>query len=128
MDESEDLESLFGEPIAKYSDAQAVADGMLIPFLVETRDTRHRITSNAFHTLTQHHPAHSYPEYQDADFYRFFFNELLPLIPEAVRRYERGSILQTTYEFAVVEKRKGDVVWYLPNEMSGVTMMLPEDY
>lgn len=78
-----------------------VDDGVLGPFLrPHGRDTRHRITSNAYDQLTEHHrPA--YLQYLEADFLRFYLNELLALTPESVRVYEKnigvaGSPLATS--------------------------------
>lgn len=61
---------------------------------------------------------------------REYLHELLLLIPEAVRVWEKnigGGILKTTYDFQVT-KQDRDVLWYVPNEVGGVTMMKPEDY
>ena len=117
----------YGEPIFSYADQDAVADGILIPFVVGKKDTLHRITSNAFNELSEYHRQHNYPDYETEDFYRFFFSELLPLIPEAHRVYDQGSSLKTTYDFEVTEK-DSEILWYLPNEVNGITMMLPSDY
>ena len=116
--------------IVSYTDADAIADGVLIPFLTpQGEDTRHRITSNAYHALKEHYVP-QYPEYQDADFYRFFFNELLPLVPEALRVYERGDILTTDFNYRVekYDPEKNKQLWYIPNEVGGITEMLPSDY
>lgn len=121
------LKKFYGEPIYSYTDQDAVADGILIPFVVGKKDTLHRITSNAFHELSEYHRKHSYPDYETTEFYRFFFSELLSLIPEARRVYNEGSILKTTYTFEVT-KNDSEVLWYLPNELDGITMMLPGDY
>lgn len=117
------------ELVYSYTDEQAIEDGILKPFIANGRDTRHRVTGNAYETLTEHHrPA--YPEYDETAFMRFYLHELLPLAPEAVRVWEKnigGGILKTDYDFRVT-KRSDDVLWYLPNEIGGVTMMKPEDY
>ena len=43
--------------------------------------------------------------------YRFFFAELLPLVPYAKQEYERGGILKTDYDFRVHESgSRGSVV------------------
>lgn len=124
------LSELFGDVVFSYTDADAIADGVLIPFLTpQGGDTRHRITSNAYHALKEHY-APQYPEYQDADFYRFFFNELLPLVPEAFRVYKRGDILTTDFNYVVeiYNPEKSKQLWYIPNEVGGITEMLPSDY
>lgn len=121
------LKEVFGEPISIYTDAQAVADGVLIPLLVGPQDTGHRITRSAFDELSDYYSAHGYPSYKTDDFYRFFFAELLPLVGAARAAYNEGSILTTNFDFQVVRQSE-DRLWYLPNECGGVTMMLPSDY
>ena len=123
------LKELFGEVIFSYTDADAIADGVLIPFLSAGKDTGHRITNNAYTELKEHY-APQYPEYKDADFYKFFFNELLPLVPEAFRVYKADEILTTDFDFKVrkYDPAKSQQLWYVPNEVGGVTEMLPSDY
>lgn len=121
------LKGLFGEVVFRYGDAEAIEDGVLIPFVVGKRDTLHRITSNAFNELSDYHRLRSYREYEAQDFYRFYFLELLPLVPEAHRVWDNRSILRTTYDFEVTQ-RDSEILWYVPNEIGGITMMLPTDY
>lgn len=124
------LEELFGPVIYSYPDSQAIEDGVLIPFLTpQGNDTKHRMTSNAYHALKDHH-APRYAEYADADFYRFFFAELLPLLPAAHREWRNQSILTTDFDFRVEKYSPGKEkqLWYIPNETGGVTMLLPSDY
>ena len=119
---------LFGETvIIRYTDQDAIDDGVLIPFVAGRRDTLHRVTSNAFNELTDYHRQRSYSDYEGEQFYRFFFNELLPLVPEPHRVWNNRSILKTTYDFAVTQ-RDSEILWYVPNEIGGVTMTLPTDY
>lgn len=130
MSEEDSVRELFGEPIFEYTDEQAVADGVLIPFVVGNRDTRHRITGNAFRTLKEYYSARGYARYRDEQFGEFFLRELLPLVPEALHVYQHnvgGGVLKTDYDFSVTKKRD-DVLWYIPNERNGVTIMLPGDY
>ena len=123
------LKKLFGEEtvVIRYTDQDAINDRVLIPFVVNKRDTLHRITSNAFGELSSHYRKNGYPEYSAEDFQRFFLLELLPLVPEAYRVYRQQSILKTTYDFEVTQ-RTSEILWYVPNEVGGVTMMLPSDY
>ena len=118
------------EVVFRYTDDQAVADGVLKRFETpQGHDTRHRITGNAYEELTRHH-ARAYADYGEPEFMRFFLAELLPLVPEAVRVYRDnigGGILKTDYDFRVTTRRQ-DVLWHLPNEIGGVTVMKPEDY
>jgi hypothetical protein len=124
------LRELFGEPIYSYTDDQAVKDGVLVPFITDGGDTGHRITRNAYEELTQHYRAKGHAHYEESQFYRFFFHELLPLVPLALREYEEGRILTTDFDFRVRKYSPGEShqLWYLPNERNGVTMMKPEDY
>jgi hypothetical protein len=77
--------------IIRYSDPDAVEDGVLIPFVSGRHDTLHRITSNAFNELTEYHRKHSYPDYEDDHFYRFFFNELLLWYPKRIACGTNGA-------------------------------------
>lgn len=95
-------------------DADAIADGVLIPFVVGQHDTLHRITSNAFNELSDYHRGRSY-----------WFNELL--VPEAHPVWNNRSILKTTYDFEVTQ-RDSEILWYVANEIGVDTMMLPTDY
>ena len=126
----ERVRELFGDVVFSYTDEQAIDDGVLNPFLTpQSRDTRHRITANAYHELTEHHRP-VYPNYTEQDFMRFYLAELLPLAPEAFRVYEKnigGGILKTDDDFQITNQER-DVVWYVPNDVGGVTMMKPEDY
>lgn len=126
---SDDPDDLFGPIIFRYTDADAIDDGVLIPFYTRRADTGHRITSNAFHELNEHHrPA--YPTHEEGDFLRFYFAELLALIPAALEADRRGSYLTTNFDFQIQQYAAGrrDQLWYVPNEVGGVTMMKPEDY
>ena len=66
------LREVFGEPIYEYTDGQAVADGILMPFIVKQKDTGHRITRNALAALKDHYSERGYRNYSDGQFYRFF--------------------------------------------------------
>ena len=120
----DDLDAL----VFRYTDAEAVADGVLIPFRTRRGDTGHRITSNAYAELTDYHRQYGCADYDDAAFLRFFFAELLPLVPAAHETYRHAGILRTDYRFAVIDALQEETLWYLPNENGGVTMMLPSDY
>ena len=39
-----------------------------------------------------------------------------------------GDILKTDFNFRVGDYKHSNVLWYLPNERRGITMMKPEDY
>jgi len=121
------FEKLFGPTISQYSDDDAVHDGVLIPFAVRTRDTGHRITRHAWDELTTYQKAHGYTDYTETQFHDFFLAELLPLVPRAHHDWNYREILKTDYAFSTRPANEG-VIWYVPNERGGITMMLPEDY
>ena len=130
MERPEDfLRKQFGDVIYEYPDSEAIADGILVPYLTPSgKDTHHRITTNAFNDLQAHYQPR-YPEYKFEDFYKFFFAEMLPLIPFAIKRWDEGEILTTDYDFRVIkDQERPDRLWHLPNEVGGVTTMLPGDY
>lgn len=120
---------LFGEVIFAYTDRAAVGDGVLIPFMVNGQDTRHRITGNAYDALKDYHGPRC-PGYEDKDYSGFFFNELLPLVPEALRVHRKNGILTTDFDFRVTayDPDRDKQLWYIPNELGGITEMLPSDY
>jgi hypothetical protein len=120
MPEEED----WGEPIYVYTDEQAIEDGVLIPFRVREKDTGHRITGTLYEALKRHYKEY---EYDDAQYGQFFLNELLPLVPYALRQWHEGGILQTDYDFRVRAGEDEGRIWYVPNGR-GVTMMRPGDY
>lgn len=126
------IRQLFGDNIvSEYPDHQAISDGVLIPFLTpQARDTHHRITSNAWHELGEHYKEKGYANYSDKEFHDFFLNELLALAPEAYRVWHRQGILTTNYDFKVEKYDPGrsDQLWYIPNEVGGITAMRPDDY
>lgn len=114
--------------VFRYTDAEAIEDGALIPFLTTRGDTGHRITGAAYATLTKYHRTRGCADYNDAGFLRFFFNELIPLVPVAHETYRHAGILRTDYLFSVIDRQQDETLWYIPNENGGVTMMLPSDY
>jgi hypothetical protein len=64
----------------------------LVPNIKKQQDAGHRITTNAWHELTTYHREHSYPTYQEQDFYRFFISELLPLVSAAPQGWTHGEL------------------------------------
>jgi hypothetical protein len=121
------FEKLFGPTIYMYSDDDAVREGVLVPFIDRDQDTGHRITQTAWNELTTYHSARRYPDYEDTAFYRFFYAELQPLVSAARHEWDYGDILKTDYTFNTNLRAEG-LLWYVPNERGGITMMLPEDY
>ena len=120
------------EIISSYTDGEAIEDGVLMSFKVKTSEgikviPNHRITANAFNALKEYH-GKRYPEYDDVDFLGFFFNEILTLRQYAIDAWENGGILKTDFRFKVGNFNHSKILWFLPNENGGVTVMLPEDY
>jgi hypothetical protein len=121
------LEDLFGPTISQYTDDHAVEDGTLVPFIERGKDTLHRVTRTAWEEMIAYHRTHNYPEYSDAELYRFFYAELQPLVSAAHHGWNHADILKTDYTFDTRQSKDG-VLWYVPNERGGITIMLPEDY
>jgi hypothetical protein len=124
---NQDEEELFSEAdlVFSYTDEQAVEDGVLIPFIAGGRDTGHRITGNLYHDLKGHYKGY---DYDDPEYLRFFLNELLPLVPYALKEWDRKGMLTSDYDFKAGKPQGEKVIWYVPNEVNGITMMKPEDW
>jgi hypothetical protein len=124
------LREFFGDVVFSYTDREAVEDGVWIPFIAGEKDTQHRITRNCWNEMTEHHKQNGYPDYTDRQFHDFYLAELLPLVPFLIREYREGGIWTTDYEFKKTQAnaKRHDRVWYLPNEVEGVSMMKTSDY
>lgn len=124
------LRDLFGEAVFTYTDRDAIEDGVLLPFVINGRDTGHRITTAAYEELKAHYRERGYAHYTEIKFYNFFLAELLPLVSFAVREYEKSGILTTDYDFQVRQFVAGEPkqLWHIPNEVNGITAMRPDDY
>jgi hypothetical protein len=123
-DDQDTLKDIFGEPIYSYTDRQAVEDGALVPLLTpEGIDTLHRVTATAFGELRRYHGREQ--ESKDATAI-YVLRELLPLVEVAYRTdRQHREFLKTDYRFRV--SRNGGL-WYVPNEVGGITILRPEDY
>ena len=120
---------LFGEPIYSYGDDQAVEDGVLVALQAGERPTPYRVSRGAWEELKEYYKENGYPEYGDPEFNRFFVAEILPLAPFAKKTYERGGIMKLSYKFEVIERETDNpVLWLMPNELNGLTLMRPSDY
>ncbi len=122
------MSEYFGDVIDSYGDDEAVDDGVLVALMSPRGDTRHRITSNAWHSLVEHYRQKGYEDYSDEEFKRFFLAELLPLASFAVQAWKEGELLKTNYDFSVIHTKQSETLWFIPNEIGGVTIMKPEDY
>lgn len=104
--------------IYSYTDQQAVNDGVIhkLGFI-------HRVTNNA---LVEIKNKYSYDDYYET--LKFIHAELIPLITLAFKTYNKGSILKTNYNFKVGNFKHTQILWFIPNEQNGITIMKPEDY
>ena len=121
------------ETIYEYADKQAVEDGVIMPFIMKTNTglkeiPSDRITANAFNSLVEHYKGKGYAEYSEVDFLSFFFNEMLILKSFAVQKYAKGGLMKTDFNFKVGDFKHSKVLWLMPNENKGITIMLPSDY
>ena len=91
------------------------------------KDTGHRITSNAFARLSTYYKEKGL-EYEDDRLAGFIFAELLPLATHAYDTWKQGDILKTDYSFRVGRYEHDKILWYVPNERNGITIMTPDDY
>lgn len=128
MTNSENEEPDGFEVISVYSDDDALDDGVLIRLPTNTSNSPHRIAVGAFAELSDYHRRRGYERYADEDFKRFYFNELMPLTGYAQKRWAEEKILKTNYDFRVGDWKGSRVIWYIPNEVGGITMMRPADY
>jgi len=105
--------------IYSYTDKQAIQDGF-----IHALSPTNRITNNAYTELTRKYP--NYKTNQELlDFIQF---ELNILVPYAFKRYNRGSMLKSDYNFKVGNFKHSQILWFIPNENKGITIMKPEDY
>jgi len=105
--------------IYSYTDQQAVNDG----FIHRLNETD-RITDNAFMDLNK-----KYDHYEtNKELLDFISFELRILKPYAIKKYNQGGILKTNYDFKVGNYKHSQILWFMPNENKGITVMKPSDY
>lgn len=103
------IEDLFGEPISVYTDEQALEDGVLVAV---TEQDVNRVTRAVFDHFAK--PADDSPEP---------VYDLTPLL-EAIRHIRR----LTPKDGWRTGEYQGVMLWLIPNEVGGLTLMFPEDY
>ena len=109
--------------IYEYTDKQAIDDGVIHRFFVNGKEIpQHRITNNALEAIKEKYNK------DDGQALEFVFYELMPLIPYAFKMYVHGDLLATDYNFKVGKFRHSQIIWFIPNENKGITVMKPEDY
>ena len=104
--------------IFSYTAAQAVEDGVL----AKLGKSNHLVTNNLLCAMQKKHSM------ELGETLNFVLCELLPLVPYAFKAYEQGGILKTNYKFKVGNFKHSEIIWMIPNEIGGLTLMKPEDY
>lgn len=105
-------DDVFGEPIYTYTDEQAVEDGVLVA--IAGPDRVNRVTRAVFDYFTQ--PMGSSPVTGPV-------TNISPLM-DAIRAVLQAEI-EDGWRIATYQDR---VLWLVPNEVGGHTLMFPEDY
>jgi len=111
--------------IYSYTDQQAIEDGIIHPFFTKEGKaiSGHRVTNNALESIKKKYNKN------DGEALEFIFCELLPLIPYAFKKYNKDQdILTTNFKFKVGNFKHSEILWFIPNENKGITVMLPSDY
>lgn len=104
--------------ISSYTDQEAVSDGT-IHILAQSNN---RVTNSALMAIKR---KYNYSYGQTLDFIN---NELLPISQYAFKIFNQGGILKTNFRFKVGNFRHSEILWFIPNENNGLTVMRPEDY
>ena len=102
-------DDIFGEPISVYSQAQAIADGVLL-LLTRIGDVPIVATSNAFHTLGMENQI-----------------KAVAIIREGLLALQKPDDEDSEYMRLRVLYDRGTKYWVIHNG-EGVTVLLPEDY
>ena len=109
---SNQIDEFFGEPISRYTDQQAVADGVLVA--VPGEDGVNRVTRAVFD----------------------HFTESLGTSPITGSVANITSLMDAIRAMLQIEpddgwrvgEYQGRGLWLIPNEVGGLTLMFPEDY
>lgn len=119
----------YEEPIHSYGDKDAIEDGV-----IHALDPENRVTNNlleyAGHMIWKLKSRQDH-EFKEGDgeaeaatkFFMMANND--EFAHQARKLWDSGSILKLALDFAVSEKGN---IWVIPNEVGGLTFMLPEDY
>ncbi len=108
--------------IYSYTDAEAVKDGVLVDVHSMAKRPINRVTRALWEEFTG--PAGELPKalggsaITDA-------TRLLRLAELVAQKISAGEIVD---DMVVIEDYEGKKIWAMPNEVSGWTMMFPEDY
>ena len=109
---SKQIDEFFGEPISRYTDQQALADGILVA--IPGDGGVNRVTRAVFD----------------------HFTEALGTSPITGPVANIGPLMDAICAMLAIEPddgwRTGDYqgkrLWLIPNELGGLTLMFPEDY
>ena len=112
------LEDQGMEVIFSYSALDAISDGTF----ARLGKSNHLVTNNLLVAMQKKHSM----ELDQA--LSFILNETLCLVAYAFKAYEQGGILKTNYKFKVGNFKHSEIIWMIPNELGGLTLMKPEDY
>lgn len=104
--------------IFKYTAQDALNDGIF----AKLGKSNHLVTSNLLHALQKKHSM----ELDQA--LSFILNETLCLVAYAFKADQQGEIFKTNYMFKVGNFKHSEIIWMMPNELGGLTLMKPEDY
>lgn len=104
--------------ISKYTVDQAVSDG----FIHKLGNSNHRVTDNLFCALQKENKT------DISQTLNHILCELLPIAALGFKMYESGGIMKTNFKFKVGNYNHSKTIWYIPNELGGLTVMKPEDY
>ncbi len=115
-----DQKSVFSEAdvISSYTAQQALEDGIF----ARLGKSNHLVTNSLLCAMQKKH------NMELGECLNFILCETLPLIAYAFRAYEQGGILKTNYKFKVGNFKHSEIIWMIPNEIGGLTLMKPEDY
>lgn len=104
--------------IFKYTAQDALNDGIF----ARLGKSNHLITNNLLSAMQKKHSM------ELGECLNFVLCETLPLIAYAFKADQQGGIFKTNYMFKVGNFKHSEIIWMMPNELGGLTLMKPEDY
>lgn len=113
------LEDQGMEIISTYTADQALEDGIF----ARLGKSNHLITNSLLCAMQKKH------NMELGECLNFVLCETLPLVAYAFNEYNnKNGILKTNYKFKVGKFKHSEIIWMIPNELGGLTLMKPEDY
>ena len=104
--------------IFKYTALDALNDGVF----ARLGKSNHLITNNLLVAMQKKHSK------ELGECLEFVLCEVLPLVAYAFKADQQNEIFKTNYMFKVGNFKHSEVIWMMPNELGGLTLMKPEDY